>query len=108
MKTKIHPQYKKTQIVCNACKTVYEVGSTGENLTVEICSNCHPYYTGKSEQLVDTFDVIKNFNERAAAADTSKVIKKRKKLAERKSSTTDAVGQNKPLTLKDMMKQLQK
>ena len=46
MKEGIHPKYYKTTIRC-ACGNVIEVGSTRENISVEICSKCHPFYTGK-------------------------------------------------------------
>ena len=52
MKAGIHPDYKPTTIRC-ACGNVIETGSTKQNITVEICSKCHPFYTGK-QKLVDT------------------------------------------------------
>ena len=45
MKEGIHPNYKQTTIKC-ACGAVIETGSTKQNITVEICSKCHPFYTG--------------------------------------------------------------
>ncbi len=45
MKEAIHPKYEKTTIHC-ACGANYEVGSTKKNIKVEICSNCHPFFTG--------------------------------------------------------------
>ena len=52
MKQGIHPQYKETTITC-ACGEVIHTRSTKENLKVEICSKCHPFFTGK-QKLVDT------------------------------------------------------
>ena len=52
MKTDIHPEYHETTIRC-ACGNVLEVGSTREDIRVEICSKCHPFFTGK-QKLVDT------------------------------------------------------
>ena len=46
MKKDIHPDYQKTTIKC-VCGNEIETGSVVENLTVEICNNCHPFYTGK-------------------------------------------------------------
>ena len=46
MKEKIHPKYKLTKVTC-ACGETFEAGSTAENLRVEICSKCHPFYTGE-------------------------------------------------------------
>ena len=52
MKEGLHPDYKQTTVKC-ACGAVYETGSTKENLHVDICSKCHPFFTGK-QKLVDT------------------------------------------------------
>ena len=46
MKQGIHPDYKQTTIKC-ACGNVIETGSTKEDIRIEICSACHPFYTGK-------------------------------------------------------------
>ncbi len=62
MQQDIHPDYKKTTITC-ACGNVIETGSTIENITVEICSACHPFYTGK-QKLVDTGGRVEKFNKR--------------------------------------------
>ena len=51
MKKDIHPAYKQTTITC-ACGAVYHVGSTKEDIRVEICANCHPFYTGKQRAAV--------------------------------------------------------
>ncbi len=50
MKAKIHPQYNKTSVTC-ACGQEIETGSTKKDLKVEVCSNCHPFYTGKQKFL---------------------------------------------------------
>ena len=52
MKENIHPKYEKTTITC-ACGNVIETGSTKKDIRVEICSKCHPFFTGK-QKLVDT------------------------------------------------------
>ena len=52
VKEGIHPEYKQTTITC-ACGNVIATGSTKENIQVEICSACHPFFTGK-QKLVDT------------------------------------------------------
>ncbi len=49
MKAGIHPEVKDTTVTC-ACGEVYETKSTKENIRVEICSNCHPFYTGKQRK----------------------------------------------------------
>ncbi len=62
MKSGIHPDYKPTTIKC-ACGAVYETSSTRPNITVEICSKCHPFFTGK-QKLVDSAGRIDKFNKR--------------------------------------------
>jgi large subunit ribosomal protein L31 len=62
MKKGIHPAYQLTKITC-ACGNVIETGSTAKDIHVEICSACHPFYTGK-QKLVDTAGRIERFNKR--------------------------------------------
>jgi large subunit ribosomal protein L31 len=62
MKTDIHPKYEQTQITC-ACGNVVEVGSTKKDIRVEICSKCHPFFTGK-QKLVDTAGRIERFRKK--------------------------------------------
>ncbi len=62
MKEGIHPEYKQTTVRC-ACGEVIETGSTKENLRVDICSKCHPFFTGK-QKLVDTGGRVDRFNKR--------------------------------------------
>jgi large subunit ribosomal protein L31 len=50
MKPEIHPDYKLTKVTC-ACGNEFETGSVKENLRVEVCSECHPFYTGKQKFL---------------------------------------------------------
>ena len=59
MKEKIHPKYERTTITC-ACGNVIETSSTQSDITVEICSNCHPFFTGK-QRVVDTEGRIEKF-----------------------------------------------
>ena len=62
MKENIHPKYQDTTIRC-ACGSVIETGSTKDNITVEICSSCHPFFTGK-QKLVDTAGRIERFRKK--------------------------------------------
>jgi len=59
MKADIHPKYVETTITC-ACGSVIPTRSTHENLHVEICSSCHPFFTGK-QKLVDTEGRVEKF-----------------------------------------------
>jgi len=60
MKKGIHPEYKSATITC-ACGMVYETYSTRGDYRVEICSNCHPFYTGK-QKLIDSAGRVDRFN----------------------------------------------
>ncbi len=62
VKEGIHPQYKPTVIKC-ACGAEFETGSTKEDIKVEICSHCHPFFTGK-QKLVDTGGRVDKFKKR--------------------------------------------
>ena len=62
MKAKIHPEYVETTVTC-ACGTIYQTRSTVKNLRVEICSACHPFFTGE-KKFVDTAGRIERFEKR--------------------------------------------
>ena len=62
MKEGIHPDYKKTVIKC-VCGNEIETGSINDNITVEICSNCHPFYTGQ-QKILDSEGRVERFNKR--------------------------------------------
>lgn len=62
MKDGIHPNYKQTTVRC-ACGAVYETGSTKENMRVDICAKCHPFYTGR-QKAAETGGRIDRFNQR--------------------------------------------
>lgn len=59
MKDKIHPEYKETTVTC-ACGEVIHTRSTKRNIRVEICSKCHPLYTGK-QKLIDSAGRVEKF-----------------------------------------------
>jgi large subunit ribosomal protein L31 len=62
MKQGIHPTYHATTITC-ACGNTFETGSVKENLRVEICSNCHPFFTGK-QKFVDAGGRVDKFKKK--------------------------------------------
>lgn len=68
MKKDIHPQYFQTRIEC-ACGAKMSVGAAKEKMAVEICSSCHPFYTGK-EKMVDAAGRVEKFRARLAAGKT--------------------------------------
>ena len=53
MKTKIHPEYHQNAVVVCSCGNTFTTGSTKSNIRVEVCSNCHPFFTGE-QRIVDT------------------------------------------------------
>jgi large subunit ribosomal protein L31 len=59
VKEKIHPRYEKAVVSC-ACGNTFETGSTKKELRVEICANCHPFFTGK-QKFVDTGGRVERF-----------------------------------------------
>ena len=59
MKPKIHPKYVETTVVCG-CGETFKTRSTKERIVVEVCSKCHPFYTGK-QKLVDTAGRVEKF-----------------------------------------------
>ncbi|MEX0748443.1 MAG: 50S ribosomal protein L31 [Candidatus Saccharimonadales bacterium] len=67
MKQDIHPDYTKAIVTCNGCKTSFETRATVDKIDVEICSACHPFYTGK-QKLVDVAGRVDRFRARQAAA----------------------------------------
>ena len=66
MKAGIHPDYIDTKITC-ACGEVIQTRSTKPDIRVEVCSKCHPFYTGK-QKLMDTGGRVERFRRRAAQA----------------------------------------
>ena len=66
MKEGIHPEFKKTTITCH-CGNVIETMSTKENIKVEICSKCHPFYTGQ-QKAAQTRGAIDKFNRKYGLA----------------------------------------
>lgn len=79
MKEKMHPNYYKTTATC-ACGATHEIGSTKENIRVDICSACHPLFTGK-QKLMDIEGRVQKFKKKYAgiAPPKKKPAKKKKK-----------------------------
>jgi len=64
MKPEIHPDYKQIQVTCS-CGNTFETGSTSsrDQLSIEVCSSCHPFYTGK-QKVMDTAGQVDKFRRR--------------------------------------------
>lgn len=67
MKQGIHPKYNTEGVVCTTCGTRWPIGSTRQGLRVEICANCHPFYTGE-QRIVDTAGQVDRFMKRLSVA----------------------------------------
>lgn len=75
MKAKIHPKWYQAKVVC-ACGNTFTVGATVPEIKVEICSNCHPFYTGQMK-FIDTAGRVDAF--KARMANTKKTVSKTEK-----------------------------
>lgn len=78
MKKDIHPQYYTEAKVTCSCGKSFSIGSTREKISVEICSNCHPYFTG-NEKIVDTAGRVEKFRSRQEAGEKKKASTKKTK-----------------------------
>ena len=92
MKTKGHPKWHPEAKVTCACGAQFTTGSTMPSINVEVCSNCHPLYTGQ-QKFLDTAGRVDKFNQRAALAEKKKseaAERKRKKDADKEAATANA------------------
>ncbi len=101
MKKEIHPKYIEATVTCNGCNTTFKTRSTTQEIMVEICSNCHPFYTGK-QKLVDVAGRVDRFKAQQTAA--SKQTKK-PKVQKRKAPADIQVDANE--SLKELKKELE-
>jgi large subunit ribosomal protein L31 len=88
MKTGIHPDYVECQVHCS-CGNEFVTRSTVPSLRVELCSECHPFFTGK-QKLVDTGGRVDRFNRRLAKAAPAKKGAKADKAAATEKATAEA------------------
>lgn len=84
MRKDIHPEYYVGEIVCGTCGTVWNIGSTRQNLRLNICSNCHPFYTGEQRMLVDTEGQVDRFMKKLAATQEKKADARRRRESQKK------------------------
>lgn len=89
MKDEIHPTYYPDAVVTCACGKTYRVGSTLKEIHVEICSNCHPFYTGK-QKLLDTARRVERFTARLGKREAAAATRKGRKAKIAKSSARKA------------------
>ncbi len=95
MKTDIHPTYFSEVTVTCACGNTFVTGSTQEAISVEVCSNCHPFYTGK-QKLVDVAGRVDKFKKRL---EESSSLQEQKKQAKAKKSPKKADKKDKEVKL---------
>ncbi len=102
MKAEIHPKYyPEAKLVC-ACGNVLTAGSTIPEIHIEICSKCHPFYTGK-QKLVDTARRVEKYKERSATASSKAEtgVTKKVKAAKRAEHKAAKKAQKKPTKLNE-------
>jgi len=79
MKKDLHPKYNEEAKVTCACGNSFSVGSTKDEIRVELCNMCHPFYTGK-QKFVDTARRVEKFNEKADKIKAAAATRKGKKV----------------------------
>lgn len=95
MREGIHPNYKKATVHCTQCGADFETGSVLENIKVDSCSNCHPFYTGK-QNVIQADGRVDRFNKRFETAQKQKaahdkvVAEREKRAAERAALEAEA------------------
>lgn len=94
MKTNIHPQVFEIEVTCNGCGNRIPLSTTKKEIHVDVCSNCHPLFTGV-EKFIDTEGRIEKFQKRASL----KVDTKKKETQSKQEA---------PKTLKEMLEQVRK
>jgi large subunit ribosomal protein L31 len=98
MKAAIHPQYYPEAAVSCACGKQFTVGSTKQSIKVEICNQCHPFFTGEMK-FVDTLGRVENFQKKLAHAKTQATVvaaQKKKKQEKQENSRS-------PKSLREML-----
>jgi large subunit ribosomal protein L31 len=97
MKAGMHPRYKPVTITCVGCGSKIETRSTkGKDFSIDVCSHCHPFYTGR-QKFVDSAGRVERFQKKWAAVDKKapKAEKKTETKAEEAAETKEAVAEKK-------------
>lgn len=105
MKKDIHPKVNTECVVKCACGNTFTTISTLDEITVEICNLCHPYFTG-TQKFVDTEGRIDKFEKKRQKAETMK--KAVKEVTDKKKSANTAPSQETPKSVKELLNQLKK
>lgn len=104
MKANIHPTWHNEAKVTCACGNVFTTGSTLDAIRVEICSKCHPLFTGQ-QKFVDTLGQVERFQKKTKEAEEKKVIKRQ--ILQARAAKVAEVKKAKP-SLKDLLMQARK
>lgn len=104
MKANVHPAwFPNAKVVC-ACGAVFDTGSTQENIRVEICSKCHPLFTGQ-QKFVDTLGQVERFQKKTQTAQAKQQVKQQ--ILQARAAKIQKTKSDKP-TLKDLLMQARK
>ena len=84
MKADIHPKfYTDAKVVCASCGTTWTTGSTKKELRVDICSNCHPFFSGEAQRIIDIEGQVDRFYKKLSARQTYVDTKKARDAAKK-------------------------
>ena len=104
MKQGIHPNWNTETIVICACGNKFTTGSTMDQIKVDICSKCHPLYTGQ-QKFIDTLGQVERFQKKTKAAEEKQEVKKQ--ILQHRASKNQEEKKDKP-SLKDLLMQARK
>lgn len=108
MRKDIHPKYNKDVKVTCSCGNTFVTGSTLTAINTELCSNCHPFYTGE-QKIVDTDNLVSKFQARQEKSSAMSFRSKKEKMEARKQKFEKIEKKAQSgLTLKDMLSQISK
>lgn len=104
MKAQIHPKWYQAEVKC-ACGNTFTLGSTMPEITLDVCSNCHPFFTGQMKY-VDTAGRVDAFKARRQGAQT-KVLSKAERRDQKRQQKLER-EMNRPESLEELRKQVKK
>jgi len=106
MKKNIHPKYNEEIWVTCSCGNKFKTGSTVDEIKTELCSKCHPFYTGE-QKIVDTENLVAKFEARQEKSKSLGSFRsKKEKMSQRKAKFSTQTPSSKSVTLKDMLASL--
>lgn len=108
MKKSIHPKYYPEAKVKCSCGAEFTVGSTLPEIEIEICSSCHPFYTGQ-EKFIDTEGRVEKFEKRRIEAEEKiKMVQKKLEKEQKEQERKEREQRERPKTLKEMLAKIEK